>query len=390
MPFHILLILGALSAFGPLAIDFYLPSFPAIAAFYQTDVEHVGLSLSAYFVGIALGQLIYGPLIDRFGRRKPLLIGISLFSLASIACAFAPSLTWLVIIRFVQSLGGCAGMVISRSIVRDKCNAVQAARVFSQLMLVTGLAPMLAPLFGGWILLVANWQMIFLCLCVFGALCALASYFYLDESIPYAPLPLTNIFRRYLTIARDKSFITHTLTSGLAIGGMFAYVAGSPFVFIELYHLSEQNYGWIFAANAGGFIVFGQINARLVMRKGPAAFLLKSLIAYVCFSSVLLGIALYKPANLFYLAVPLFFGIASLGGILPNATACALANQGQNTGSASGLLGSIQFCLAALASALVGFIHNNDALAMCFTIFIFSLCALICALFALKTPKKIK
>jgi len=390
MPIHILLILGALTAFGPLAIDFYLPGFPAIAAFYHTDIEHVGLSLSAYFAGIAIGQLIYGPIIDRFGRRKPLLIGITLFSVTSLACAFAPSLGWLIGLRFVQSLGGCAGMVIARTMVRDKCNHTQMARVFSQLMLVTGLAPMLAPLFGGWLLIAFSWQAIFVCLCIFSTLCLLATWQFLPESLPYDPLPLTNIWTRYWLIIKDQSFLVNALAGGLAMGGMFAYVSGSPFVFIELYHLPEHYYGWIFGTNALGFIVFGQINARLVVSKDRLfKWLFRSALGYVLCSLVLLLVALSKPPYLWMIVLPLFCCVSCLGGILPNATACALANQGSKAGSASGLLGSMQFCLAAIASAAVGVIHNNDAKAMAVIVFVCSCMTLLCIIYASKIKSNI-
>ncbi|HBM08653.1 MAG TPA: Bcr/CflA family drug resistance efflux transporter, partial [Pseudomonas sp.] len=166
MPLPILLILGALSAFGPLAIDFYLPAFPSIARAFATDVEHVQLSLAAYFIGLALGQLIYGPLADRYGRRWPLLVGVTLFTLASLACAFAPSLDWLIAARFVQALGGCAGIVVTRAVVRDSCDPVQGAKVFSQLMLVMGLAPILAPLAGGLLMNAFGWQAIFVSLTI--------------------------------------------------------------------------------------------------------------------------------------------------------------------------------------------------------------------------------
>ena len=192
MPLRLLLILGALSAFGPLAIDFYLPSFPALARAFATDVEHVQLSLASYFVGLAIGQLIYGPMADRFGRRKPLLVGVALFSLASLACALAPSLEWLIAARFVQALGGCAGMVVSRAVVRDMCDPISSAKVFSQLMLVMGLAPILAPLAGGLLLSSLGWPSIFICLTLFSFACLLAVAKWLPETLaddaPPAPL----------------------------------------------------------------------------------------------------------------------------------------------------------------------------------------------------------
>ena len=184
MNLRMILILGALSAFGPLAIDFYLPGFPAMALAFGTDEKHVQLTLAAYFLGLSIGQLVYGPIADRFGRRKPLLFGVGLFTMASLACAFAPSLEWLIAARFVQALGGCAGMVISRAIVSDKCSPVESAKVFSQLVLVMGLAPILAPMLGGLLVNVYGWQAIFMTLTLFSALTSIAVFVGLPESMP--------------------------------------------------------------------------------------------------------------------------------------------------------------------------------------------------------------
>ena len=199
MNFRTILILGALSAFGPLAIDFYLPAFPSMALAFGTDEKHVQLTLAAYFAGLSLGQLLYGPVADRFGRRLPLLVGVGLFTLASLACAYAPNLQWLIGARFVQALGGCAGMVISRAVVSDKCDAVGSAKVFSQLMLVMGLAPILAPLLGGLLVNTTGWQSIFLTLTGFSALAGLAVALGLPESLPdHVPRqPLSGALRQY-------------------------------------------------------------------------------------------------------------------------------------------------------------------------------------------------
>src|SRR5690606_5023771 len=184
----------------PLAIDFYLPAFPAIARDFSTDVEHVQLSLAAYFIGLALGQLLYGPLADRYGRRWPLLVGVTLFTLASLACALAPTLDWLIAARFVQALGGCAGIVVNRAVVRDSCEPVQAAKVFSQLMLVMGLAPILAPLVGGLLMNAYGWHSIFVALTLFSATCGVAVALWLPETLPAdAPrLHLSGTFGRYI------------------------------------------------------------------------------------------------------------------------------------------------------------------------------------------------
>ncbi|WP_439859760.1 multidrug effflux MFS transporter [Pseudomonas sp. MBLB4136] len=363
MNLRLLLILGALCAFGPLAIDFYLPSFPTLARAFATDVEHVQLSLAAYFVGLALGQLVYGPLADRFGRRRPLLVGVLLFGLASLACALASSLETLIAARFVQALGGCAGMVVTRAVVRDLCDPITSAKVFSQLVLVMGIAPILAPLAGGLLLSSLGWQSIFLCLALFAALCMLAVALWLPETLSQeaAPASLSGVLGEYRRLLGDRPFIGHALTGGLSIAGMFAYIAGSPFVFIELYGVPAAHYGWLFGSNAAGFILAAQLNAWLVARHGPGYWLRRLVWFYLACSLALLVVALGQPAALWPLLLPLFGCIASLGVLLPNSTACAMAGQGRHAGSASALLGSLQFAIAASAAALVGALHDGTA-----------------------------
>jgi DHA1 family bicyclomycin/chloramphenicol resistance-like MFS transporter len=371
MPLRLLLILGALSAFGPLAIDFYLPSFPTLARAFSTDVEHVQLSLAAYFAGLAIGQLAYGPLADRFGRRKPLLVGVMLFSLASLACALAPSLEWLIAARFVQALGGCAGMVVSRAVVRDLCDPISSAKVFSQLMLVMGLAPILAPLAGGLLLSTLGWPSIFICLTLFSFICLLAVAWWLPETLAkdVPPAPLRGALGEYKRLFADLPFLGYALTGGFAIAGMFAYIAGSPFVFIELYGIPAEHYGWLFGSNALGFILVAQLNAWLVARHGPAYWLGKTVWFYLACGLALLLVALGKPQTLWPLLIPLFGCIASLGILLPNASACAMAGQGRHAGSASALLGSLQFVIAASAAAMVGVLHDGSAWPIAVVIF---------------------
>src|SRR3990167_7951425 len=318
MPLRILLILGALSAFGPLAIDFYLPSFPTLARVFATDVEHVQLSLAAYFIGLALGQLVYGPLADRFGRRKPLLAGALLFRLASLPCALAPSLEWLMVARFVQALGGCAGMVVNRAVVRDLCDPIASAKVFSQLMLIMGLAPILAPLAGGALLGWLGWQSIFACLFAFGVLSWLGVALWLPETLaadsPNAPL--RGALGESRRLLGDWPFLGHALTGGLAVAGMFAYIAGSPFVFIELYGVPAEHYGWLFGSNALGFILVAQLNAWLVARHGPGYWLRITVWFYLGAALVLVLVANARPQMLWPLLIPLFACIASLGILL--------------------------------------------------------------------------
>jgi DHA1 family bicyclomycin/chloramphenicol resistance-like MFS transporter len=387
MTFRLLLILGALSAFAPFAIDMYLPSFPSLALSFATDIEHVQLSLAVYFAGLASGQLFYGPLADRFGRRLPLLVGIGLFCLASLGCALAPSLPWLIAARFVQALGGCAGMVIARAVVRDLCEPIAAARAFSQIMLVTGIAPIIAPFAGSLLLSTFGWQAIFVSLALFAAACGTAVALWLPESLPahHPRAPLSGALRNYLRLLRDRSFIGHTLTGGIAMAGMFAYISGSPFVLIELYGVAPEHYGWVFGLNAAGFILLGQVNARLVVRQGPAFWLRRAVLAYAAAGLILLLVGAFQPKALPVLMIPLFCAIALLGGIVPNASACALAGQGANAGSASALMGSLQFVLAALASSSVGALHNGTVVPLCAVL---ALCAVSSALLARWTQRQ--
>ncbi|MCG8295719.1 multidrug effflux MFS transporter [Pseudomonas entomophila] len=386
MNLRTLLILGALSAFGPLAIDFYLPAFPAMAHAFGTDEKHVQTTLAAYFLGLSLGQLAYGPIADRFGRRIPLLFGVGLFTLASLVCAYAPNLDSLILARFVQALGGCAGMVLSRAIVSDKCDAVASAKVFSQLMLVMGLAPILAPMLGGVLVNLAGWQSIFLALSLFSAVCLLAVALGLPESLPASVprQPLSGALRQYLRLLGDRVFIGHALTGGIAIAGMFAYIAGSPFVFIKLYGVPAEHYGWLFGTNAAGFILMAQVNARLLSKRGPAFLLARAVWLYLAAAMVLLAVAAWHPDALWPLLVPLFICIASLGCIAPNASACAMSGQGTRAGSASALMGCLQFSVAAGAAALVGLLHDGSAVPMALVI---SLCGALVVSVAMLTRR---
>lgn len=376
MNLRIILILGALSAFGPLAIDFYLPAFPAMAAAFGTDEKHIQLTLAAYFLGLSIGQLAYGPVADRFGRRIPLLTGVGLFTLASVACAYAPSLEWLIGARFVQALGGCAGMVISRAVVSDKCDAVGSAKVFSQLMLVMGLAPILAPMLGGLLVNLYGWQSIFIGLTLFSALAATAVALWLPESLPpHMPRqPLSGALRQYGRLLGDWVFLGHALTGGIAMAGMFAYIAGSPFVFIKLYGVPAEHFGWLFGTNAAGFILVAQLNARLLSKRGPVFLLVRAVWVYLAAGLSLLGVCALQPAHLWPLLVPLFVCISSLGCIIPNASACAMNGQGARAGSASAMLGCLQFSVAAGSAALVAALHDGTAVPMALVI---SLCGLL-------------
>ncbi|WP_148716015.1 multidrug effflux MFS transporter [Chitinolyticbacter meiyuanensis] len=352
-------LLGTLTALGPLSIDMYLPAFPAI----EHDLGHgAQLTLASFFIGLAVGQLLYGPVSDRFGRKPPLYVGLALYVLASLGCVFAASLDALIALRFVQALGGCAGMVITRAIVRDRCDARQAAQVFAMLMLVMGLAPILAPLLGGWLLTVTSWHAIFAAQALFAAMCLIAVHRLLAESHDtrdVAPLRLGQVLRGYGRLLTHRGFIGYVLTGGLAQAGMFGYIAGSPTVLIEQYGIAPQHYGWVFGLNALGLIAASQLNARQLKSQDLTVLLRRALWVPLLATLALLTQALSGLAPLAGLLLCFFAYLTSLGYINPNATAAALASQGQHAGSASALIGSLQFSIATVAAIAVEALHDG-------------------------------
>jgi DHA1 family bicyclomycin/chloramphenicol resistance-like MFS transporter len=361
------ILLGILAAFGPLSIDTYLSGLPAIGREFRVDDTAAQLTLSMFFVGLALGQAVYGPIADRLGRRGPLLVGCALYAAAAVGCALAPSINALIAMRFVQAIGGCAGMVISRSVVRDLFDAHESARMYSFLMLVMGVAPILAPLLGGQLLVLFGWRAIFWMLTGFGLLCFLMVAVGLPETLPperRAVAGIGQVLRVYGGLLRDRHFIGYTLVGGLISAGMFAYISGSPFVFIDLYGVAPQNYGWIFGTNAFGIIAASQINRWLLARFRAETILRTALMVIMVSGVVLTVLAATGVGGLVGLLAPLFVCIAGYGFISPNATALAMAAYGRTAGSASALLGTLQFALGAAAGALVGVLANGTALPM--------------------------
>ncbi|MFL5800486.1 MAG: Bcr/CflA family multidrug efflux MFS transporter [Roseiflexaceae bacterium] len=361
------LVLGSLSAFGPLSTDMYLPGLPALAREFRTDTAAAQLTLSIFFIGLALGQALYGPIADRVGRRRPLLAGIALYTIASGACALAPSIESLIVLRFAQALGGCAGMVIARSVVRDCFDAHNSARMYSFLMLVMGLAPITAPFIGGQLLLAFSWRAIFWLLGGFGLLCLVMVAFGLPETLPderRLRAGLGQALAVYGRLLADRRFVGYALSGGLVMAGMFAYISGSPFVFIELYGVAPQHYGWIFGANALGLIGASQINRWLLTRYRGEAILTTALAIYATAALLLALVAATGFGGLLGLLPPLFVCVASVGLVGPNTTAAAMAPHGQIAGSASALLGTLQFVVGAGAGALVGVLYNGTALPM--------------------------
>jgi MFS transporter, DHA1 family, multidrug resistance protein len=364
---RLILILGALTTFGPFSVDMYLPSFPALARDLNASAAAVQVTLSAFLVGLAAGQLILGPVSDRFGRRAPLIAGLVLYSLASIACANAPNIESLWIARFVQSIGACAMIVIARAAVRDLYHGAEAARFFSLLMLVLGTAPIVGPLLGAFILESFGWRGIFWLLAAMSAATLAAVSFGLPETLPAdrrSGSGIPGALKAYLTLLRDRRFLAPTLAADCVFAGLFAFIAGGPFVFIELHGLSPQAFGLLFSVNAIGLLIASQVNAHLVLRFGPARMLTAALLIYFLGAAVLTANAVTGFGGFLGLAIPLFVCFSMVGIAPTNAMALAQEHYPHAAGSAAALFGSIQFGIGAIIGALTGLLHDGTAMPM--------------------------
>lgn len=359
------LLLGGLAALGPLSIDMYLPALPAIGDEFHVDAAAVELSLSAFFAGFAIGQMLCGPLVDRLGRTRPLAAALVLFVLTSLGCAIAPSNEFLIACRFLQALAGSMAVVVPRAIVRDLRTGAEAVHMLSRLMLVMGVAPIVAPLLGGWILGASGWRAIFVALAGFGALALIASAIMLRDTgkRPAKPLP-GEMSRQIGALLREPDFRSYALCGGFSSAGMFAYIAGSAFVFIEVHHVHEADYGWFFGTNAFGLIAASQLNRVLVGRFSSAQVLRGALALAAVAALAVLAVAWTGAGGLWGLAGALFVFVSTLGVVGPNTTAMALERHGERAGLASAVLGSLQFVLAATASWAVSALHDGTAAPM--------------------------
>ncbi len=365
--FYVILILGLLSAIGPFSIDMYLPGFPAIAANLHTTTAKVSLSLSSFFIGISLGQLLYGPLLDRYGRKKPLYFGLILYVLASVGCALCKTVDMLIAIRLLQAFGGCAGMVAARAMVRDLFPVKENAKIFSLLMLVIAVSPIIAPTTGGYVTAMFGWQSIFIILASIGTITLAAVYFALpesrtaDASVSLLPRPIVYSF---LEIVKVPQFYTYAFTGSIAAAGLYAYIAGSPHVFMELYHVTGQQYGWIFAIVAAGLITASQVNT-LMLRKYTSEQIIRVALFCQGISGLILFIgSIFNFVGLFSSIFLIFIFLSCQGFTFPNSSALSMAPFTKNAGRASALMGAIQLGIGAFTSALVSLLHNETALPM--------------------------
>lgn len=374
----IILILGTLIAIGPFSIDMYLPGFANVADDFGVDISKVGLTLTSYLIGISIGQLAYGPLMDRFGRRRPLIGGLLLFIATSLICAFSFNLNMLIIARFFMALGGCAGMVASKAIVRDLFEKKQVADILSTLMLIMGVAPIIAPTVGGLVIAAFDWEAVFFILATFAVIMLLLITYVLPESAKpnkATSLKPKKIVREYISILKNREFFIFAMTRGFTMGCLLAYVSSAPFVFIEYFGLTEQHFGWVFGSNALGLILGSQVN-RLALKRYS---LLQITTATCVALSVLtgLGLAISFVAIQFWIVYPFLFTMLFLVGFQnPNVTALSLDPFNKQAGSASALVGSIGMIFGSVASILVSQLVTESITPLLYILFGSALCSL--------------
>ena len=361
---RMIVVLGMLSTFGPLSLDLYLPALPELARELEASASAAQLTITACLVGLATGQLIAGPVSDRLGRRRPLIIGLTIYLLASAGCAFAPSIEVLIPVRLVQGLAGAAGLVIARAVVRDLYAGRDLVIFFSRLILISGLAPVIAPVLGGQLSKIMTWRGMFLVLAGFGAVLLLAGLLGVPETLP-PDRRTTGSFsvtlRGFWTLIRDRIFLGAVLAAGLSGASMFAYIAGATFVLQRIFGLSAVQFSLVFAANSLGIIACGQIGARL-SRSWPPVRVLALALTLNFVGALAVAITVFSDAGFWVLVASLFVMVSSVGMVFPVASALALMDYPQQAGAASSLLGLAQYIAGALAAPLVGVAGEKSAL----------------------------
>ncbi|WP_262703303.1 MULTISPECIES: multidrug effflux MFS transporter [Streptomyces] len=377
-------VLGGLTALPALSMDMYLPALPEVTDALHSSAATAQLTLTACLMGMALGQLVVGPMSDKWGRRRPLLIGMVIYVIATAICAFAPTAGLLIGFRLLQGLAGSAGIVIARAIVRDLYDGIAMARFFSTLMLISGVAPIAAPVIGGQILRFTDWRGVFVVLTVIGALLTLVVWRFLGETLPAERRHdggLGQTLRTMRGLLADRVFAGYMLAGGFAFAALFAYVSGSSFVVQEIYGASPQTFSLLFGLNSIGLIGMGQINGRVLvgrvnMDKVLAVAL--TLIALAATALLILSAGVFGKAGLGPVAACLFVLMSSMGLAMPNTNASALMRTPHAAGSASALLGTSTFLLGAVASPLVGIAGETTAVPMAVVQLCCALAAMAC------------
>ena len=353
-PWGIVILLGGITALGAMSVDMYLPSLPAISRDFGAPSGAAQATLASFFTGLALGQFFYGPASDRWGRRWPLLFGVALYVAASIGCVFAPSLGALIAARFFQGLGGCAGQVIARAVVRDRFAHRQGAQILSRLMLIMGIAPILAPLAGGALLGLGGWRSIFWVLTGFGALIAVWMFFGLKETRSAetaAQARGEHPLRAYLALTRNRMLMGYVLAGAFNSAALFAYIAASPGLLIQTYHIPPSAFGWVFGANAVGLIGMSQVNAHLLRHYSPETILTRARLVSILFALALAACAYTGFGGMWGVLIPLFLVISSFGFVGANSQAAGLNVDPLRAGSISAMMGGASFGAGALVSA---------------------------------------
>lgn len=367
----LIILLGILAALGPFTIDMYLPAFQRIAQDFHTDEKHVAFTLTSYFVGIAVGQLIYGPIVDKYGRKIPLLVGLFIYIIASLGCAFSVNIEMMIAMRLLQALGGCVGMVASNAIISDVYAVDKRAKAFSYIMLVMGVAPLIAPTVGSLFIEKADWNYIFFFLAVFAGLVSAMIYFLLPETSVYMhsnKLRIRKISKDYFEIFKNRSFLMYTLAGSIAMSILFAYISSASFVFLTIYKLDKGTFSILFAINASGLISGSYLNGVLnkyvnYIKIANLAAIVLSIISII----ILILINIFPEIPYEWVVVGLFLILFSTGFINPNATAASLASFTNNAGAASALGGSIRMGVGAVVAATIGIFQGNSANTMFIT-----------------------
>ncbi|ARQ72555.1 multidrug effflux MFS transporter [Streptomyces marincola] len=378
------LILGGLTAVPPLSMDMYLPALPDIGDAMGTGAASVQLTLTACLLGLGLGQLVVGPMSDQLGRRLPLMIGMLAYVAASLACALAPNVETLTVFRLLQGLAGAAGVVIARAVVRDLFDGVAMARFFSTLMLISGVAPIMAPVFGGQLMRVTDWRGIFVVLAVTGLVLVLVVHRWLPETLPAERRNgggVPTALRAMGGLFTDRVFTGHLLVGSLVFASLFAYIAASPFVIQEIYGASPQTFSLLFMLNSISLVAMGQVNGKILVGRVPTHRIMAAGLLVITLAAAALLVmtsGVFGDPGLVAISIGLFVLMGAMPLVLPNANAEGLDRAGHVAGSASALLGASAFFVGAVASPLVGVAGEDTAVPMAVVQLTFALLAVLC------------
>ncbi|UUS58376.1 MULTISPECIES: multidrug effflux MFS transporter [unclassified Acinetobacter] len=375
-----IVLLALLTALGPLSIDMYLPALPQMADDFGVTTQQVANSLPAYFLGLAIGQLIYGPVSDRIGRKTPLYFGLVLYICASFLCVFAKSEWSLIAARVLQALGGCVGVVIARAAIRDRLSMQASAQAFASMMIVTTIAPIIAPTLGAWVLQVFEWQYIFAVLVLVGIFCLFCVHFFFQETLPVErrlKLSLKQVLGLYGAILQDETFRKPMLTGCFSGAILFCYISGSSAILMDGYGLSQQQFAYVFGANALGIMVFSTLNKKLANRLEVRHRLQLGNALQLCGVLILLAAGLFNLSSIVVVMLGMFLCVASIGFTGPNAMALAMSEQGSRAGTASAIMGSMQFVCGLLAGVFLNFLVWSALINMALIMLLFVVVAMI-------------